>query len=173
MYEMLVGYPPFYSDDPMTTCRKVSPYPCTSNVIKDSTIMREKKSLPTGPQSMAQRLCFSRGAACPCTCDMAQPSPHTGRGTPCGAQIVNWRTHLKFPEEANLSREARDLICRLLCDVEHRLGTRSVDDIKVSPWRTTSLQGQETAAETLCAWTLSMPAGYVWFLSLSGVQTGF
>lgn len=24
MYEMLVGYPPFYSDDPMSTCRKVS-----------------------------------------------------------------------------------------------------------------------------------------------------
>lgn len=24
MYEMLVGYPPFYSDDPVTTCRKVS-----------------------------------------------------------------------------------------------------------------------------------------------------
>ena len=23
MYEMLVGYPPFYSDDPMSTCRKV------------------------------------------------------------------------------------------------------------------------------------------------------
>lgn len=23
MYEMLVGYPPFYSDDPVTTCRKV------------------------------------------------------------------------------------------------------------------------------------------------------
>ena len=23
MFEMLVGYPPFYSDDPMTTCRKV------------------------------------------------------------------------------------------------------------------------------------------------------
>jgi hypothetical protein len=23
MYEMLVGFPPFYSDDPMTTCRKV------------------------------------------------------------------------------------------------------------------------------------------------------
>ncbi|PIN13219.1 NDR serine/threonine kinase [Handroanthus impetiginosus] len=26
MYEMLVGYPPFYSDDPMTTCRKVHPW---------------------------------------------------------------------------------------------------------------------------------------------------
>lgn len=24
MYEMLVGYPPFYSDDPVTTCRKVN-----------------------------------------------------------------------------------------------------------------------------------------------------
>lgn len=23
MYEMLVGYPPFYSDEPMQTCRKV------------------------------------------------------------------------------------------------------------------------------------------------------
>ncbi|PWZ54362.1 Serine/threonine-protein kinase tricorner [Zea mays] len=24
MYEMLVGYPPFYADDPITTCRKLS-----------------------------------------------------------------------------------------------------------------------------------------------------
>ena len=24
MYEMLVGYPPFYSDEPMSTCRKVN-----------------------------------------------------------------------------------------------------------------------------------------------------
>ena len=24
MYEMLVGFPPFYSDDPMTTCRSVA-----------------------------------------------------------------------------------------------------------------------------------------------------
>lgn len=24
MYEMLVGYPPFYSEDPMSTCRKVT-----------------------------------------------------------------------------------------------------------------------------------------------------
>lgn len=24
MYEMLVGYPPFYSDDPITTCKKVT-----------------------------------------------------------------------------------------------------------------------------------------------------
>ncbi|KAF5930517.1 hypothetical protein HYC85_031390 [Camellia sinensis] len=53
MFEMLVGYPPFYSDDPMSTCRK----------------------------------------------------------------IVNWRTHLKFPEEAKLTPEAKDLISKLLCNV--------------------------------------------------------
>ncbi|KAM7476733.1 hypothetical protein LguiB_023976 [Lonicera macranthoides] len=58
MYEMLVGYPPFYSDDPMSTCRK----------------------------------------------------------------IVNWKTHLKFPEEAELSSEAKDLISKLLCNVNQRLG---------------------------------------------------
>uniref|UniRef100_A0A7I4D1Q3 Protein kinase domain-containing protein n=1 Tax=Physcomitrium patens TaxID=3218 RepID=A0A7I4D1Q3_PHYPA len=66
MYEMLVGYPPFYSDEPMTTCRK----------------------------------------------------------------IVNWRNNLKFPDEAKLTPEAKDLISRLLCDVEHRLGTRGVAEIK-------------------------------------------
>ncbi|KAK7278410.1 hypothetical protein RJT34_23438 [Clitoria ternatea] len=70
MYEMLVGYPPFYSDEPMLTCRK----------------------------------------------------------------IVNWRTHLKFPEEAKLSAEAKDLICRLLCNVDQRLGTKGADEIKAHPW---------------------------------------
>ncbi|KAM7496116.1 hypothetical protein LguiA_020530 [Lonicera macranthoides] len=70
MYEMLVGYPPFYSDDPMTTCRK----------------------------------------------------------------IVNWRTHLKFPEEAPISLEAKDLISKLLCNVNHRLGSKGANEIKVHPW---------------------------------------
>ncbi|XP_054778373.1 uncharacterized protein LOC129286421 isoform X3 [Prosopis cineraria] len=66
MYEMLVGYPPFYSDDPMTTCRK----------------------------------------------------------------IVNWKTHLKFPEEAMLSPEAKDLISKLLCNVNERLGSKGAGEIK-------------------------------------------
>ncbi|KAL8542985.1 hypothetical protein ACS0TY_003753 [Phlomoides rotata] len=70
MYEMFVGYFPFYSDDPMTTCRK----------------------------------------------------------------IVHWRNHLSFPEDAKLSCEAKDLICRLLCDVEHRLGIGSAAQIKAHPW---------------------------------------
>ncbi|KAL0282687.1 UNVERIFIED_CONTAM: Serine/threonine-protein kinase CBK1, partial [Sesamum radiatum] len=67
MYEMLVGYPPFYSDEPMSTCRK----------------------------------------------------------------IVNCRTYLKFSEEAKLSLEAKDLICKLLCSVEQRLGMRSANEIKM------------------------------------------
>ncbi|KAM7258269.1 hypothetical protein ACFE04_014010 [Oxalis oulophora] len=70
MYEMLVGYPPFYSDDPLTACRK----------------------------------------------------------------IVHWRNHLKFPEEPRLTSEAKDLIFRLLCDVDHRLGTGGAHQIKAHPW---------------------------------------
>ncbi|XP_020690310.1 serine/threonine-protein kinase tricorner isoform X2 [Dendrobium catenatum] len=70
MYEMLIGYAPFYSHDPITTCRK----------------------------------------------------------------IVHWRNHLKFPEDARISPEAKDLISRLLCDVEHRIGSRGADQIKAHPW---------------------------------------
>ncbi|XP_047332496.1 serine/threonine-protein kinase tricornered-like [Impatiens glandulifera] len=67
MYEMLVGYPPFYSDEPMATCRK----------------------------------------------------------------IINWKTHLKFPEEAELSPEAKDLVSKLLCNVDKRLGANGANEIKV------------------------------------------
>ncbi|KAG2501795.1 hypothetical protein HYH03_000295 [Edaphochlamys debaryana] len=71
MFEMLVGYPPFYSDEPLTTCRK----------------------------------------------------------------IVNWRMFLRFPDEARLSPEARDLICRLMCDLDERIGTRGgVEEIKSHPF---------------------------------------
>ncbi|RZC21002.1 Serine/threonine-protein kinase CBK1, partial [Glycine soja] len=70
MYEMLVGYPPFYSDDPMSTCRK----------------------------------------------------------------IVNWKSHLRFPEEARLSPETKDLISKLLCDVNQRLGSNGADEIKAHPF---------------------------------------
>ena len=66
MYEMLVGYPPFYSEDPMSTCRK----------------------------------------------------------------IVNWRQHLRFPAECQLSEEAKSLVRGLLCDVDQRLGTRGTADLK-------------------------------------------
>ena len=57
-----LGYPPFFSDDPLTTCRK----------------------------------------------------------------IVNWRLFLKFPDEIKISPTAHDLISRLMCDVDERLGTNGV-----------------------------------------------
>lgn len=38
---------------------------------------------------------------------------------------------MKFPEEAKLSPEAKDLISKLLCNVERRLGTKGADEIKV------------------------------------------
>jgi len=46
-------------------------------------------------------------------------------------QIVHWRNHLRFPEDTQLTLEAKDLIYRLLCDVDHRLGTRGANEIKV------------------------------------------
>jgi len=67
MYECLVGYPPFYAEDPMATCRK----------------------------------------------------------------IVNWKKTLVFPEEANLSPHARDLIEKLICDADKRL---TFDAIKAHPF---------------------------------------
>ncbi|XP_057766500.1 uncharacterized protein LOC130986962 [Salvia miltiorrhiza] len=70
MYEMLIGYPPFYSDNPVTTCKK----------------------------------------------------------------IVHWRNHLRFPSDRRITPDAKDLICRLLCDVDNRLGTRGVEEIKAHPW---------------------------------------
>lgn len=46
-------------------------------------------------------------------------------------QIVNWRNHLRFPEEVKISPEAKDLISRLLCNVEQRIGTKGAHEIKV------------------------------------------
>ena len=46
-------------------------------------------------------------------------------------KIVNWRMFLAFPDDAKLPAAARDLIERLLCDVDDRLGTHGVDEIKV------------------------------------------
>jgi serine/threonine kinase 38 len=48
------------------------------------------------------------------------------------AKIVNWRSTLKFPHDVRISREAASLIRGLLCDVEDRLGTISVNEIKVA-----------------------------------------
>lgn len=67
MYECLIGYPPFYAEDAMSTCHK----------------------------------------------------------------IINWRTTLVFPEDAHLSKDARDLITKLICDRSTRI---SFHEIKSHPF---------------------------------------
>jgi serine/threonine kinase 38 len=70
LFEMLVGYPPFFADDSTVTCQK----------------------------------------------------------------ILHWRRTLVIPPEANLSEEATDLIERLICDAEDRLGRNGATEIKNHPW---------------------------------------
>ena len=65
-YEMVVGYPPFFADEPSLTCQK----------------------------------------------------------------IMHWRKTMHIPKEAGLSKEAADLIKRMICDAEDRLGNRGVEEIK-------------------------------------------
>ncbi|GLC43366.1 hypothetical protein PLESTB_001335700 [Pleodorina starrii] len=49
--------------------------------------------------------------------------------------ILHWRKYLCIPAEARLSPAARDLICRLMCDVDERIGTRGgVEEIKSHPF---------------------------------------
>ena len=70
MFEMLVGYPPFFSDEPSITCQK----------------------------------------------------------------ILQWRKTLTIPEEAKLSKESHDILKRLLCDADNRLGSGGIHEIKSHPF---------------------------------------
>ena len=60
-------------------------------------------------------------------------SPHPFSDDPLTTcrKIVNWRLFLKFPDEIAVSPAAKDLITKLMCDVEERLGTLGVHEIKV------------------------------------------
>lgn len=70
LFEMLIGYPPFFADNPSETCQK----------------------------------------------------------------ILYWQKTLKIPKEAELSPEAADLLLRLMCDSDHRLGKNGVQEIKDHPF---------------------------------------
>ncbi|KRZ52932.1 Serine/threonine-protein kinase LATS2 [Trichinella nativa] len=51
------------------------------------------------------------------------------------AKVINWRQCLHIPVEAHLSVEVVDLILRLCCSVEHRLGqNKSAASIKAHPF---------------------------------------
>jgi len=73
MYECLVGYPPFYAEKPLQTCRK----------------------------------------------------------------IVNYKRTLKIPPEAGLSREAKDILLKLICSSRTRIGFSGIEShnfFKSCPW---------------------------------------
>jgi serine/threonine kinase 38 len=70
LFEMLIGYPPFFSDSATETCKK----------------------------------------------------------------ILNWKTNLVIPPESKISKEAVDLIKRLITDVDKRVGYNGADEIKQHPF---------------------------------------
>lgn len=49
-------------------------------------------------------------------------------------QVINWKETLKIPREANLSQAATDLILRLCCGPEERLGVNGAAEIKAHPF---------------------------------------
>ena len=62
-------------------------------------------------------------------------------------KIVHWRHHLRFPNEVPLSLDARDLIERLLCDVDNRLGKKGgAGEIKHHPVLPGARLGQPVTA---------------------------
>ena len=70
MFEMMIGYPPFYSDSSTETCKK----------------------------------------------------------------ILDWENYLEIRPEANISKEAVDILKRLINDPEKRLGRNGADEIKQHPY---------------------------------------
>ncbi|XP_037280274.2 serine/threonine-protein kinase warts [Rhipicephalus microplus] len=49
-------------------------------------------------------------------------------------KVLNWETTLQIPKIALLSSESTDLILRLCCGAEQRLGRNGADEIKVHPF---------------------------------------
>ena len=70
MFEMMIGYPPFYSDSSTETCKK----------------------------------------------------------------ILNWENHLEIRAEANISKEAVDILKQLINDPEKRLGRNGAEEVKQHPY---------------------------------------
>lgn len=70
LFEMLVGYPPFYADEPSVTCQK----------------------------------------------------------------ILHWKRTFQIPDEAKLSKNAKDLLLKMVTDADKRLGRNGADEIKAHPF---------------------------------------
>ena len=55
MFEMLVGYPPFYGDDPLMTCRKILCYKETLQFPPEAALTPEAEHLVRALLSNAAR----------------------------------------------------------------------------------------------------------------------
>ncbi|XP_004680323.1 PREDICTED: serine/threonine-protein kinase LATS2 isoform X1 [Condylura cristata] len=49
-------------------------------------------------------------------------------------KVINWENTLHIPAQVKLSPEARDLITKLCCAADHRLGRDGADDLKAHPF---------------------------------------
>ena len=128
-----VGYPPFYSDDPMTTCRKIVNWRTTLRFPPEArspnapACLQAVRPLALGACSATawERMRAALHPAVPCRaayggwgCPGQAPSCHTGRsGGP--ARLPNG----SMVAQVQLPHSARSLIERLLCSVEDRLGS--------------------------------------------------
>ncbi|KAK6168304.1 hypothetical protein SNE40_021098 [Patella caerulea] len=45
-------------------------------------------------------------------------------------KVINWKSTLKIPSESKLSQDSKDLILRLLCGAEERLGVSGASEVK-------------------------------------------
>jgi len=48
--------------------------------------------------------------------------------------ILNWKDNFGFPEDKEVSAEAKDLLQKLICDKKDRLGARGIDELKRHPF---------------------------------------
>ncbi|XP_011831930.1 PREDICTED: serine/threonine-protein kinase LATS2 [Mandrillus leucophaeus] len=49
-------------------------------------------------------------------------------------KVINWENTLHIPAQVKLSPESRDLITKLCCSADHRLGRNGADDLKAHPF---------------------------------------
>jgi serine/threonine kinase 38 len=47
---------------------------------------------------------------------------------------MNHEKHFSFPDEPSISNEAKDLISKLICDSELRLGRNGMSELKSHAW---------------------------------------
>jgi len=47
---------------------------------------------------------------------------------------MDWKNTLEFPDDIEISPDAKDLIQRWCCEPENRLGRNGIDEIKAHPF---------------------------------------